>query len=77
MAFIDKTGEKIKISDEDVFRLDGLTIFRKVVRDGVIYLQFKDHDKMRSKCRGTYYMEIPLDILVEKLRADAPAVSGE
>jgi hypothetical protein len=43
-----------------IVRVDGITLCKRVVRDGVVWLQFKDKDRMRSDARGTPFVEVPL-----------------
>lgn len=73
MTTVDTTGKMVKISEDGMIRVDGITVFRRVERDGILYVQFKDYDRMRSKCRGTYLVEIPLNILVEMIKPDEAA----
>lgn len=64
---VDDTGKSIRELEDGLVKIDGVTVFRKVIRDGITYLQFCDHDRMRSNCRGTRYIEVPINILMEKL----------
>ena len=64
---VDSTATTVKINPDGLVKIDGITPFKRVERDGVIYLQFCDHDRMRSSCRGTRFVEVPLPQLVEKL----------
>lgn len=64
MAILDTTGEMIKTTDTGLIRIDGITVFRKVVREGIIYIEFCDNDRMRTKCRGTRFVEVPLSVLL-------------
>lgn len=66
---VDKIGESVEINvSTGLVRIDGVPVFR-VVLDGSdgIRLQFADNDKMRSRFRGTRYIEIPASVLFEKL----------
>lgn len=67
MSKIDPEGNTLKILEDGLVKIDQVTAFRKVERDGVIYLQFCDHDRMRSNCRGSRFIEIPLSVIVEKM----------
>ena len=67
MATLDLTGNTIKITEKGLIRVDGIGVFRRVERAGVIYIEFSDHDRMRSQCRGTKFVEVPLNVLMEKL----------
>ena len=51
----------VTIAPDGLVRVDGIAAFRKVVKGGVIYLQFCDHDRMRSQCRGSKFVEVKLD----------------
>lgn len=61
------TGDCVRITDDGLVKLDGITSFRIVVREGITYFQVCDHDRMRSNCRGTRYVEVPLEVLVKRL----------
>lgn len=67
MPSIDLDGKTVKIGDDDLVRVDGIGVFRRIQREGVLYLQFMDTDRYRAKCRGSKFVEIPLQILVEKI----------
>lgn len=68
MARVDDTGTTVRVAEDGLTKVDGIPAFRRIVRDGRIYLQFRDRDSMRSSCRGSIYAEIPLDVLVELLK---------
>lgn len=72
MTSVDSTGKSIKTNIDGLIRIDGITAFRRVERDGVIYLQFCDHDRMRSQCRGTKFVEVPLDVLIAAINPPIP-----
>lgn len=66
---VDKTGACIEVNiSTGLVRIDGIPVFRLVStdKDGV-KVQFADNDKMRSKYRGTRYIEIPASVLFQKL----------
>lgn len=67
MSTIDTDGKTVKITEDNLVRIDGIGVFRRIRRDGVLYLQFMDTDRYRAKCRGSKFVEIPLHILVEKI----------
>lgn len=64
MSTVDEAGKTIKIGEDNLVRIDGIGVFRRIQRDGVLYLQFMDTDRYRAKCRGSKFVEIPLHILV-------------
>lgn len=64
MSTVDEAGKTIKIGDDNLVRIDGIGVFRRIERAGVLYLQFMDTDRYRAKCRGSKFVEIPLHILV-------------
>ncbi len=66
-AKVDEEGKLIKVSPDGLYRLDGLVMFRRVDRDGVVYLQFVDRDRMRNNCRGTQFVEVPFSVLQDLL----------
>ena len=59
------TRESVKIDPSGgMIRIDGLILCKKVIRNGEIWLQFKDRDAVRSNCRHACLIEISLDELV-------------
>lgn len=64
MPTVDEAGKTIKIGEDNLVRVDGIGVFRRIQREGVLYLQFMDTDRYRAKCRGSKFVEIPLHILV-------------
>jgi hypothetical protein len=68
-SLIDPTGSKITIApDTSIVRIDGIILCKRIVRDGKVILQFKDGDRIRSRCRNTPFVEIPLDAFAEALK---------
>jgi hypothetical protein len=66
----DSTAETLRIDPlTSLVRIDGIILCKRVVRCGVVYLQFKDGDRMRSTCRGTQFVEIPLEAFNQALLA--------
>lgn len=70
MSKIDEKGKLVRIANDGLVKLDGIAILRKVEREGKLYLQFCDSDRMRSQLRKTRYVEIPADILLGIIRGD-------
>jgi hypothetical protein len=67
----DKTGSCVEVNiSTGLVKVDGITVFRIVTSgsDG-IKLQFADNDKMRSRARGTRFIEIPAVVLFSKLNS--------
>jgi len=77
MSNVDLDGHTVKIADNNMVRVDGIGVFRVRRRDGVLYIQFMDTDRYRAQCRGTKFVEIPLDILIEKINQQIPAGKDE
>lgn len=71
MSKTDSIGDSITEAGDGLIRVDGITVFRKIVRGDIIFIQFCDHDRLRSKCRGSKFFEVPLNILLEKLETKA------
>lgn len=65
---IDRTGKLITLLPDGLVKLDGVILFRTVERDGKICLQFVDHDRLRVRCRGSRFVEIPIEILIAKVQ---------
>lgn len=68
---IDPDGSLITVDIDGLARLDGVPMFRLVEREHVIYFQFMDRDRMRAQCRGTKFVEVPLNVIVAKLNQQA------
>lgn len=67
----DLKGETIRIDpDTQLVRVDGIILFRRINRCGVVTLQFKDGDRMRSRARGTQFVEVPLEAFNQALTKD-------
>jgi len=66
----DPRAETVEIDQSGMVRVDGPPQFRRIVRGGRVWVQFADRDRMRSACRGTRLVEIPLDALAARLCAD-------
>jgi hypothetical protein len=67
---IDMAGKTVKVDPiTSIVRVDGVILCKRVVRCGAIYLQFKDGDRLRSNCRGTQFIEVPLDAFEKVLLA--------
>ena len=64
---LDPSGKTISINLEGMVRVDGIIAFRIVTRKNKVCIQFCDQDRLRSSCRGTRYVEIPLDTLANRL----------
>ena len=50
-----------------IVRVDGFPVFRLLAMDDGVYVQFQDGNKLRSHYRGDRFIEIPLDVLVQRL----------
>jgi hypothetical protein len=58
----DPEAKSLKIDPvTSLVRVDGVILCKRVVRCGQVVLQFKDGDRMRSQCRGTAFIEVPLE----------------
>lgn len=67
---IDPKAESVKVDAiSHIVRVDGVILCKRVVRNGVVILQFKDGDRMRSRDRGTAFIEVPLKAFEEMLMA--------
>ena len=64
---LDPQGEMISVNKRGMVRVDGIIAFRIVMRNNKVCVQFCDQDRLRSSCRGTRYVEVPLDTLAERL----------
>jgi hypothetical protein len=67
---IDMAGKTVKVDPiTSIVRVDGVILCKRIIRSGVTYLQFKDGDRLRSNCRGTQFIEVPLDAFEKVLLA--------
>lgn len=61
-------NEKSITKDHDgMIRVDDITVFRIVEHDGKPYVQIKDHNRQRIKCRHSWFVEIPMEIFIARL----------
>ena len=69
---VDLDGRTLSIGEDGLIRIDKIVLAKLILtpNDG-IYIQVFDRDRMRSACRGTRLVTIPLDVLVGKLREEA------
>jgi len=75
-ALQDPTAAKIRIDpDSALVRADGVILFKRIFREGQVVLQFKDSDRLRSRNRGTAYIEVPLLAFVEALTRPLPEIA--
>jgi hypothetical protein len=76
---IDATASTVEIDcvTGDV-RIDGMLALRAFRRDGVLWLQFCDRDKMRSRARRppTRFIEVCLRSFWEKLNSEFGGEDG-
>jgi hypothetical protein len=74
---VDDAAQTVKVDpDTSLVRVDGIIVCKQVVKCGVVYLQFKDGDRLRSRCRGTAFIEIPLEALTGALDLKAEKDRG-
>ena len=62
--------KQIQVADDGLMRVDGVPMFRRIERDGVVYLEFFDRDRLRAQCRGTRLVEVSLDTIVTMLKGN-------
>jgi hypothetical protein len=67
MAKLITNDKSISMAEDGLVKVDGISAFRRIDRDGETYIQFCDHDRMRSKCRGTRFVEVPLTVLMNAI----------
>lgn len=59
---------KLTIGQNDLLRIDGIPIAKLIALDGVLLLEFKDGDRLRSECRGSCFISIPLLEFVSQIQ---------
>jgi len=59
-------------------RVDGALMLRAIVREGLIWLQFCDRDRLRSNARRpqTRYIEVRLKAFLERLNSELGGEDG-
>ena len=69
MAHLDEEAKCVQVDPTSgLVRVDGIPVFRVIAIPGNgLVLQFKDPSRERSKYRGAQLIEIPIDVLFEKL----------
>ena len=68
MVKVDVSAKTVRVDpNTELVRVDGIILFRRILRDNGVILQFKDSDRLRSRRRGTEYVEIPLESFVGAL----------
>lgn len=67
MSKVDPTASTVKIRDDGMISVDGIIIGKRIVRAGVVFIQFCDGDRLRSSCRGTRLVEVPIEALAGSL----------
>ena len=63
----DCSGDSIEISNDNLVRVDGIPICKRVHRKDGTYLQFADRDRVRNDIRGTRFVEVRLDAWINKV----------
>jgi hypothetical protein len=67
----DTQGQTIRVDAvTHLIRVDGIIVCKMIVRDKTVFLEFKDGDRMRSQCRKTQFVEIPLEVFNKVLLAE-------
>ena len=67
----DTHGATIRVDNvTHLIRVDGIIVCKMIIRDDTVFLEFKDGDRMRSQCRKTQFVEIPLEAFSAVLMAE-------
>jgi len=67
----DAHGATIRVDNvTHLIRVDGIIVCKMIIRDDTVFLEFKDGDRMRSQCRKTQFVEIPLKAFEAVLMAE-------
>jgi hypothetical protein len=65
---LDQMGSFVKVNAmTGLVKVDGIPVFRIVTGQDGVKVQFADNDRLRSRSRGTRFVEVPIIILFEKL----------
>jgi hypothetical protein len=71
-AKIDKTGSTIQVTQDGLFKVDQVPVFRLVARPDGVYVQVRDEFRMRCQCRGSAFIEVPVDVFIQQLQVHNP-----
>jgi len=67
----DENAKTVRVdSSTSIIRVDGIIVCKLVIRENTVFLEFKDGDRMRSQCRKTQFVEIPLAAFSAVLMAE-------
>lgn len=63
---------------DGIIRVDGIIVFRVIERDGKKFIQAKDYDRKRIKCRHSYFVEVPIEIFIARITGqEIPSINPE
>lgn len=69
---VDMTGASVQVAQDGLLKVDQVAVFRLVARQDGVYVQVKDDHRQRCNCRGTAFIEIPVQVFIEQLRMHNP-----
>ena len=67
MTKLDPLCKTVTVDATGLVRIDGIPVFRRLVRGGEVFLEFRDRDGLRARALNRETICVPLDALVVRL----------
>ncbi len=67
MTKVDPLCKTVTVDSTGLVRVDGIPVFRRLIRDGELFLEFCDRDRLRARALNRETVSVPLDALVVRL----------
>lgn len=67
MTKVDPLCKTVTVDAAGLVRVDGIPVFRRLVRGGELFLEFRDRDGLRARALNRETICVPLDALVTRL----------
>ncbi len=67
MTKLDPLCKTVTVDATGLVRVDGIPVFRRLVRGGEVFLEFRDRDGLRARALNRETICVPLDALVVRL----------
>lgn len=67
MTKVDPLCKTVTVDAAGLVRIDGIAVFRRLVRGNEVFLEFRDRDRLRARALNRETICVPLDALVVRL----------
>ena len=67
MTKVDPLCQTVTVDATGLVRIDGIPVFRRLVRGNEVLLEFRDRDRLRARALNRETICVPLDELVIRL----------